>query len=100
MASQSFVSPSWDHPSLYMDVNYKMTVNLFESCLVNNINPLITWRYPELNQLPYIAGEDEYLVLGTLGLYAGSFLLDDSNGQHAGIMAMKAITYSYLYVNQ
>ena len=34
MASQSFVSPSWDHPSLYMDVNYKMTVNLFESCLV------------------------------------------------------------------
>ena len=41
MASQSFVSPSWDHPSLYMDVNYKMTVNLFESCLVNNINPLI-----------------------------------------------------------
>ena len=41
MASQSFVSPSWNHPSLYMDVNYKMTVNLFESCLVNNINPLI-----------------------------------------------------------
>ena len=41
MASQSFVSPSWDHPHLYMDANYKMTVNLFESCLTNNINPRI-----------------------------------------------------------
>ncbi len=41
MASQSFVSPSWDHPILYMDANYKMTVNLFEACLQNNINPRI-----------------------------------------------------------
>lgn len=41
MASQSFVSPSWDHPTLYMDANYKMTVNLLEACLSNNINPKI-----------------------------------------------------------
>ena len=30
-AAQSFVSPSWRHPSLYMDVNYKGTVNLLEA---------------------------------------------------------------------
>ena len=41
MAAQSFVSPSWGHPYLYMDANYKMTVNLFEACLANKINPLI-----------------------------------------------------------
>lgn len=41
MASQSFVSPSWDHPSLYMDANYKMTVNLLEACLQSEINPMI-----------------------------------------------------------
>jgi GDP-4-dehydro-6-deoxy-D-mannose reductase len=41
MASQSFVSPSWDHPTLYMDANYKMTVNLFEACLDSGINPKI-----------------------------------------------------------
>ena len=41
MASQSFVSPSWDHPHLYMDANYKMTVNLMEACLYANINPRI-----------------------------------------------------------
>ena len=31
LAAESFVSPSWDHPSHYMDVNYKGTVNLFEA---------------------------------------------------------------------
>ena len=41
MAAQSFVSPSWDHPTVYMDGNYKMTVNLFEACLTHGINPKI-----------------------------------------------------------
>lgn len=41
MASQSFVSPSWDHPTLYMDANYRMTVNLLEACLSVKINPRI-----------------------------------------------------------
>jgi GDP-4-dehydro-6-deoxy-D-mannose reductase len=41
MASQSFVSPSWDHPHVYMDANYKMTVNLMEACLYAGINPRI-----------------------------------------------------------
>lgn len=41
MASQSFVSPSWDHPTLYMDANYKMTINLLEACLNAKIDPII-----------------------------------------------------------
>lgn len=41
MASQSFVSPSWDHPTLYMDANYNMTVNLLEACLMAGIDPKI-----------------------------------------------------------
>lgn len=41
MASQSFVSPSWDHPNIYMDANYKMTVHLMEACLQHGINPRI-----------------------------------------------------------
>lgn len=31
MAAESFVSPSWDHPHRYMDVNYSATVNLLEA---------------------------------------------------------------------
>lgn len=30
MAAESFVSPSWDHPTHWMDVNYKATVNILE----------------------------------------------------------------------
>ena len=41
MASQSFVSPSWSSPNLYMNANYTMTVNLLEACLDQKINPKI-----------------------------------------------------------
>jgi GDP-4-dehydro-6-deoxy-D-mannose reductase len=41
MASQSFVSPSWNHPTVYMDANYRMTVNLFEACLEAGVSPKI-----------------------------------------------------------
>lgn len=36
-AAESFVSPSWTHPSHYMDVNYKGTVNLLEA--IKNHSP-------------------------------------------------------------
>ncbi|MAP31006.1 MAG: hypothetical protein CMG81_00385, partial [Marinobacter sp.] len=29
-AAESFVSPSWDHPHVYMDVNYNGTLNILE----------------------------------------------------------------------
>lgn len=31
MAAESFVSPSWDHPTEYMDVNYGATVNVLDA---------------------------------------------------------------------
>ncbi|OGE30452.1 GDP-mannose 4,6-dehydratase [Candidatus Daviesbacteria bacterium RIFCSPHIGHO2_02_FULL_36_13] len=39
LAAESFVSPSWDHPSHYMDVNFKGTVNILEAIRGANINP-------------------------------------------------------------
>lgn len=39
LAAESFVSPSWDHPSHYMDVNFKGTVNILEAIKETNINP-------------------------------------------------------------
>ena len=41
LAAESFVSPSWDHPTHYMDVNYKGTVNLFEGIRTLEINPRV-----------------------------------------------------------
>lgn len=40
-AAESFVSPSWNHPSHYMDVNYKGTVNLLEAVRFANYSPRI-----------------------------------------------------------
>jgi len=41
LAAESFVSTSWDHPTHYMDVNYKGTVNVFEAIKELKINPPI-----------------------------------------------------------
>lgn len=38
-AAESFVSPSWKHPSHYMEVNYNGTVNLLEAFRQAKINP-------------------------------------------------------------
>lgn len=35
-AAESFISPSWVHPSHYMDVNYKGTVNLLEAIRIHS----------------------------------------------------------------
>jgi len=39
LASESFVSPSWLHPSHYMNVNYNGTVNMLEAVRAEGINP-------------------------------------------------------------
>lgn len=39
LAAESFVSPSWKHPSHYMNVNYQGTVNLLEAIRMAKINP-------------------------------------------------------------
>ena len=55
LAAESFVSPSWDHPSHYMDVNYKGTVNILEAIKELKINPRILIpgsgeEYGEINE--------------------------------------------------
>lgn len=39
LASESFVSPSWLHPTHYMDVNFKGTVNFLDAIKETGINP-------------------------------------------------------------
>lgn len=40
-AAESYLGQSWNHPSHYMDVNYKGTVNLLEAVRQSEINPEI-----------------------------------------------------------
>jgi len=39
LAAESFVGPSWHHPSHYMDVNFKGTVNFLDAIRQTGINP-------------------------------------------------------------
>ncbi len=41
LAAESFVSPSWLHPSHYMDVNFKGTLNMLDAIRQADINPRI-----------------------------------------------------------
>ena len=54
LAAESFVSPSWDHPTHYMDVNYKGTVNILEAIRELKINPriLIPGSGEEYGEIP------------------------------------------------
>ena len=44
MASESFVSPSWDNPRVYMDTNYLGTVNMLEA--IREIKPDTKFHIP------------------------------------------------------
>lgn len=41
LAAESFVSPSWDHPTHYMDVNFNGTVNLLEAIRMGGLKTKI-----------------------------------------------------------
>lgn len=80
LAAESFVSPSWDHPSHYMDVNYKGTVNLFEALRELNLKTRILIpgsgeEYGEIfeNELPIT----EKTVLRPVNPYAVTKIAQD-----------------------
>lgn len=83
LAAESFVSPSWDHPSHYIDVNYKGTVNLLEAIRELEINPRILIpgsgeEYGEIyeNELPIT----ENTVLRPVNPYAVTKVAQDLIG--------------------
>jgi len=83
LAAESFVSPSWDHPSHYMDVNYKGTVNLLEAIRQVGINPRFHIpgsgeEYGEI--LPEEVPINENTVLRPVNPYAVSKVAQDFIG--------------------
>ncbi len=83
LAAESFVSTSWDHPSHYMDVNFKGTVNLLEAIRQNDSDAriLIAGSGEEYGEVP----EDELpiterTVLRPVNPYAVSKIAQDLIG--------------------
>jgi GDP-4-dehydro-6-deoxy-D-mannose reductase len=82
-AAESFVSPSWLHPSHYMDVNYKGTVNFLDAIKQVGINPRFHIagsgeEYGEIyeNELPI----NEQTILRPVNPYAVSKIAQDLIG--------------------
>ncbi|SRR5258708_6502321 len=82
-AAESGLGPSWAHPSMYMDVNYKGTLNLLEAVHEANINPRIlisgsVAMYGDISpeQLPM----KEETPLNPLNPYAVSKIAEDYIG--------------------
>lgn len=67
--------------------------------LQDKIEPNIAYSLPNNtseNNKTVIAGNDLYMIYPLIGLYAGSFAINNKKGQVAAINAMKAVTYSYV----
>ncbi|RME50292.1 MAG: SDR family oxidoreductase, partial [Deltaproteobacteria bacterium] len=82
-ASESFVSPSWDHPHRYMSVNYNGTVNLLEALRLANAKTIFHIpgsgeEYGDIHEseLPI----DESTVLRPVNPYAVSKIAQDLIG--------------------
>jgi membrane-associated phospholipid phosphatase len=59
--------------------------------------PLDIYEFPQLfTPTPITKGADGWLVYGSIAHYLGGFALGDEKSQVTAIMAMKAMTYSYL----
>ena len=83
LAAESFVSASWRHPSHYMDVNFKGTVNILDAIKQVGINPRILIagsgeEYGEINEdeLPIT----EQTILRPVNPYAVSKIAQDLIG--------------------
>jgi len=83
LAAESFVSPSWLHPSHYMDVNFKGTVNFLDAIRESGMNPrfLIPGsgeEYGEIHETELPIREDT--VLRPVNPYAVSKIAQDFIG--------------------
>jgi len=58
--------------------------------------PLAFYGFPTIYDSPITHGADGWLVFGTMAHYLGGFALGSEKSQVTSIMAMKAITYSYV----
>jgi len=79
-AAESFVSPSWGHPHVYMNGNYHVTVNILEALVRNKIDALMHIpgsgeEYGEI--LPEELPIDESTILRPVNPYAVTKIAQD-----------------------
>ncbi|MDG1805065.1 phosphatase PAP2 family protein [Flavicella sp.] len=69
--------------------------------LHETIEPAIDYTLPDItigknNNFPWLSGEDAYIAYPLIGLYAGSFIVNNEKGQRAAANAIKSMAYSFV----
>jgi len=98
------VSANWGKTGLYVAgiagliLSDKVTTRFLQQ----HIEPNIDYSLPNISvfkkgkKIDWLTGNDAYMSYPVIGLYAGSFLLNNEKGQYTAINAFKSLSYSIL----
>ncbi|MEO8239127.1 MAG: phosphatase PAP2 family protein [Flavobacterium sp.] len=69
--------------------------------LHDKIEPNIDYSLPAIggskkSPIPFVTGDDPYIVYPIIGLYAGSLIFNNRKGQVVSVNAIKSLAYSYV----
>ncbi|MGA9638447.1 phosphatase PAP2 family protein [Flavobacterium sp.] len=96
------VTADWKRTVLYAGgiVGLIATDKITTGFLHDQIEPTIDYTLPKIDviktKIDWIDGNNAYILYPILGLYAGSFALNNQKGQRVAVNAIKAISYSYV----
>lgn len=95
------VSSNWKRTALYTAgiIGLIAVDKQTTGFLHDKIEPNINYSLPDLDRnetIPYVKGDDSYIVYPIIGLYAGSLIFNSEKGQIASVNAIKSLAYSYV----
>lgn len=96
------ISSDWKRTALYAGgiVGLIATDKITTGFLHDHIEPNVNYSIPRIDVIKtnvgWIDGNNAYILYPILGLYAGSFAINNKKGQIVAVNAIKSITYSYV----
>jgi membrane-associated phospholipid phosphatase len=96
------VTSDWKRTAIYAGgiLGLIATDKITTGFLHDHIEPNINYSIPRIDVLKtnisWADGNNAYLLYPILGLYAGSFAINNKKGQTVAVNAIKSITYSYV----
>jgi len=95
------ISSNWKRTALYTAgiVGLIAVDKQTTGFLHDHIEPNIDYNLPDIDKntkIPYVIGDDPYILYPIIGLYAGSLIFNSEKGQVAAVNAVKSLAYSYV----
>jgi len=95
------ISSDWKRTALYTaGIVGLIAVDKYTTGFLHeHIEPSINYNLPDIGSkspIPYVIGDDPYIVYPIIGLYAGSLIINNEKGQVVAVNAIKSLAYSYV----